>query len=64
MPLETIKVEEVDDPKLPLANIAKPTNLDVLCGRGVARNRHVGNENFRAVGFFVFNVLFKYLYTI
>jgi len=49
MPLETIKVEEVDDPKLPLANIAKPTNLDVLCGRGVARNRHVGNENFRAL---------------
>jgi len=32
-----------------LTNIAVPTNLDVLCGRGVATNRHIGNESFRAL---------------
>lgn len=32
-----------------LTNIEAPTNLDVLCGRGVATNRHVGNESFRAL---------------
>lgn len=34
---------------LPLRKISAPTNLDVLCGRGVATNRHIGNENFRAL---------------
>ena len=27
----------------------KPTHTDVLLGRGVATNRHPGNENFRAI---------------
>lgn len=27
----------------------KPTHNDVLLGRGVATNRHPGNENFRAI---------------
>ena len=26
-----------------------PTHTDVLLGRGVATNRHPGNENFRAI---------------
>lgn len=30
-------------------SINKPTNNDVLLGRGVATNRHPGNENFRAI---------------
>jgi len=49
MALEKTDTSVVNDPKLPLTNIAIPTSLDVLCGRGVARNRHIGNENFRAL---------------
>lgn len=33
----------------PLSGIEKPHNNDVLCGRGVTTNRHVGNENFRSL---------------
>jgi hypothetical protein len=33
----------------PLFDIEDPTNNDVLCGRGVTTNRHVGNENFRSL---------------
>jgi len=32
-----------------LFDIEHPTNNDVLCGRGVTTNRHVGNENFRSL---------------
>ena len=38
-----------DASPLPFRDIGEPTNLDVLCGRGVATNRHIGNENFRAL---------------
>ena len=31
------------------AMIDQPTCTDVLLGRGVATNRHPGNENFRAI---------------
>lgn len=34
---------------LQMTSIIKPTNSDVLCGRGVTTNRHPGNESFRAL---------------
>lgn len=49
MPCPPKETPSTDDSKLSLTNIAAPTNLDVLCGRGVATNRHVGNESFRAL---------------
>lgn len=30
-------------------DVSTPTNNDVLLGRGVATNRHPGNENYRAI---------------
>ena len=32
-----------------MSNNITPTDTDVLLGRGVATNRHPGNENFRAI---------------
>jgi hypothetical protein len=31
------------------STIVTPTHTDVLFGRGVATNRHPGNENFRTI---------------
>eukprot|EP00542_Grammatophora_oceanica_P019554 CAMPEP_0194040386 /NCGR_PEP_ID=MMETSP0009_2-20130614/12409_1 /TAXON_ID=210454 /ORGANISM="Grammatophora oceanica, Strain CCMP 410" /LENGTH=659 /DNA_ID=CAMNT_0038683523 /DNA_START=47 /DNA_END=2026 /DNA_ORIENTATION=+ len=36
-------------PVYPMSGIERPTNSDVLCGRGVTTNRHKGNENFRSL---------------
>lgn len=41
-------IQSFMDPEI-MKMIEMPTHTDVLLGRGVAANRHPGNENFRAI---------------
>lgn len=58
MPGPSGEVSEVQEPpenpllladEQKLVEIEKPHHNDVLCGRGVTTNRHIGNENFRSL---------------
>lgn len=49
VPLLPFMGVDLNNNKIWRAMTIKPTRTDVLLGRGVATNRHPGNENFRAI---------------
>jgi hypothetical protein len=54
---DSFDFDSIDDPNGTITNAPKLENItqseithhDVLCGRGVATNRHPGNESFRSL---------------